>query len=489
MSDKRGERTVPPLHLQAVLIVLFLLIGIIPLMVQSSVITHTLRQTLIESRKAEIQNYSLILATKLSRAGYLKNSGTRNAALNTEMDAVAQSYDGRVLLVDRDYRIVRDSFHLAEGRYHIAPEVIHAFRGENGNTYNEKKYYMIHTTPIYESVENAAPETEDRAVQGVMLFISSTESQREELRDARGTLWIFNAVMFVLLLSISSLLASRVVHPFTELRTALRKVSAGDLNQNIEQGTYVVTEQISAAINATLQKLKAVDQSRDEFVSNVSHELKTPITSIRVLADSLMSMEDAPAELYKEFMNDISKEIDREAKIIDDLLNLVKMDRSAIVLNRKATDIHAMLEQILKRLRPLARLNNIELTLETVREVTADVDEVKFSLAIMNLVENGIKYNIKDGWVRVSLDADHRFCYIKVEDSGIGIPDNQQESVFERFFRADKARSRETGGTGLGLAITRDIILMHQGIIRLSSKEGEGSVFQVRIPLNYIEER
>ena len=222
-------------------------------------------------------------------------------------------------------------------------------------------------------------------------------------------------------------------------------------------------------------------------MSNVSHELKTPITSIRVLADSLMSMGDAPVELYKDFMNDISGEIDREAKIIDDLLSLVRMDRSAVTLNRRAADMHGMLEQILKRLRPIARVNNVDLTLETVREVTADVDEVKFSLAITNLVENAIKYNVKDGWVHVTLDADHQFCYIKVEDSGIGIPEDQIDAVFDRFYRVDKARSRETGGTGLGLAITKEIVLMHQGIIRLTSTEGEGSTFLVRIPLIHIE--
>ena len=114
------------------------------------------------------------------------------------------------------------------------------------------------------------------------------------------------------------------------------------------------------------------------------------------------------------------------------------------------------------------------------------MDEVKLSLAVNNLVENAIKYNVEDGWVRVTLDADHRFFYIKVADSGIGIPEEFQSHVFERFYRVDKARSRETGGTGLGLAITRKVVLMHHGAIRVASREGEGSVFTVRIPLKYI---
>ncbi len=244
---------------------------------------------------------------------------------------------------------------------------------------------------------------------------------------------------------------------------------------------------ITDSINQTLKKLKAVDKSREEFVSNVSHELKTPITSIRVLADSLTGMEDAPVELYREFMSDISVEIERESKIIDDLLALVRMDKtSGGSLNIAQVNINGLLELILKRLRPIAGKRNVELIFESIREVTADVDEMKLSLALSNLVENAIKYNVESGWVRVTLDADHKFFYVKVADSGIGIPEEFQEHVFERFYRVDKARSRETGGTGLGLSITKKIILMHQGALKLQSKEGEGTTFTVRIPLTYI---
>ena len=212
----------------------------------------------------------------------------------------------------------------------------------------------------------------------------------------------------------------------------------------------------------------------------------SPMSSIRVLADSLMGMGEVPVELYREFMEDISDEIDRESKIIDDLLSLVKMDKSEAELNISQSNIYTLVEQILKRLRPIANKQKVELIFESIREVTADVDEMKLSLAITNLVENAIKYNKEDGWVRVTLDADHKFFYIKVSDSGIGIPEEAQDRIFERFYRVDKARSRETGGSGLGLAITRNVVLMHKGAIKLTSREGEGSTFTIRIPLNYI---
>ena len=235
-----------------------------------------------------------------------------------------------------------------------------------------------------------------------------------------------------------------------------------------------------------VNRMKILDESRQEFVSNVSHELKTPLTSMKVLADSLVGQQGIPEELYQEFMSDITAEIDRENKIITDLLSLVKMDKKAADVNITHMDINQLLEDILKRLRPIADKRNIDLILDCFRPVEADVDEVKFTLAISNLVENGIKYNVDDGWVRVSLDADHKYFYITVADSGMGIPEDSIERIFERFYRVDKSHSKEIGGTGLGLAITKSSIAMHHGAIKVFSREGEGTTFSVRIPLSYI---
>ena len=145
-------------------------------------------------------------------------------------------------------------------------------------------------------------------------------------------------------------------------------------------------------------------------------------------------------------------------------------------------------EEMKKRLQPIADKQKVELVLESFRPVTAEVDEVKITLAITNLVENAIKYNRNDGegWVHVSLNADHQYFYLKVEDSGIGIPEESLDHIYERFYRVDKSHSREIGGTGLGLAITRNSILMHRGAIKVHSVMGEGTTFDVRIPLNYI---
>ena len=150
--------------------------------------------------------------------------------------------------------------------------------------------------------------------------------------------------------------------------------------------------------------MKTLDESRQEFVSNVSHELKTPMTSMKVLADSLVGQQGVPEELYQEFLSDITEEIDRENKIITDLLSLVKMDKKAADMNISNMNINELLENILKRLRPIADQRRIDLILDSFRPVTADVDEVKFTLAISNLVENGIKYNVDEGSAEPVLD-------------------------------------------------------------------------------------
>jgi len=291
--------------------------------------------------------------------------------------------------------------------------------------------------------------------------------------------------MCLILFAISLFIATSIVRPLNQLKDSIVVASEGVLDDVIDIKQYSLTKKISEAINSIFKKLKDMNNLRDEFVANVSHELKTPITSIRVLADSLMTSEGVTLEQYKEFMTDISNEIDRESKIIDDLLSLVKLDKAKVDLVTSQININSLIEQIIKRLKPIADKRKIEIEFESIRVVEAEVEETKLSLAISNLVENAIKYNKDEGFIKILLDADHKFFYLKVIDSGVGIPEELQEAIFERFYRVDKARSRETGGTGLGLAIAKNIVLRHKGIINVTSKEGEGSTFLIRIPLTY----
>ena len=478
-KEKNTIKKVKSLNLRFVLCTLFILIGYLPVLIYGFANNESYYNISIENRKIELKSNNQILTNRISSNLYLTQDDNK-ASIDAGIDTLADAYKARIIVVDKNFKIIKDSFNIATGKYSVANDTIKAYKGESTNVYDNEKEYISQAFPIYSNA--------DEIIDGVLLVRAST-SDIKQLVDANiNRLIVFNIIILLSVVMLSIYLAGLIEKPFISLLNSLNKISDGNIDTKIEENSYTVTQKISQNINSTMEKLKTVDKSRDDFVANVSHELKTPITSIRVLADSIMSMEDAPKELYKEFMSDISNEIDRESKIIDDLLSLVKMDKAGTVLNTEEVDINLLIKQILKRLRPIATAKKVDIIYETVREVKAEVDETKLSLAITNLVENAIKYNKENGSVKVTLDADHKFFYIKVIDTGIGMPESEYESIFERFYRVDKARSRSTGGTGLGLAITKNIILKHKGIIKVSSKEEEGSTFTVRIPLNYIVE-
>lgn len=459
-------------------VTLLVIVGCVPMLLQGRVLISSFLQGQIDNRMMEVQNQCQILSNKMTRSGYMSNENT-DPLLDGETRNTADLYNGRIVLIDKNFNVMKDTFDLSNGRTNISEEVIKCFLGENSSKYYRDKYFFSLTLPIYASGD-------EKKIDGVMLVTASTENFLALSSQIEEKSQFLQMMSIWILLLVAWGCAALLMKPFQQLQKVLNRVADGHLNENINEDTYKETKAIASALNQTLIKLKTIDQSREEFVSNVSHELKTPITSIRVLADSLMGMEEVPVELYREFMSDISEEIDRESKIIDDLLSLVRMDKATKELNVDQADINALVKSILKRLRPIAKRRNIELIYESVREVTAEVDEMKLSLALSNLVENAIKYNVVDGWVKVTLDADHKFFYVKVADSGIGIPQEYQEYIFERFYRVDKARSRENGGTGLGLAITKSVILMHHGAIKVQSQEENGTTFTVRIPLTYI---
>ena len=294
-----------------------------------------------------------------------------------------------------------------------------------------------------------------------------------------------NTVLIILLLScFGAWLAVKII--FDPIKTAaaqMQKISQGHINLRASAEGYDEISQIGKAFNALTDEFEKAQKTRDEFVSDVSHELKTPLSSMKVLSESILHMRDVPEATIKEFLQDINSEIDRMTFIVNDLLTLIKLDMKETKLNSAQTKINEMLLDALKRLLPLAKEKNIRLTFEELKNVTASVDEMKMSLAVSNVIENAIKYTYKGGVVRVTLDADHAFFFVTVTDTGIGIPESEFENIFTRFYRIDKTRDRETGGTGLGLAITRSIALLHNGAVRVASRENEGSTFILRIPL------
>lgn len=457
------------------LILIFLIIGILPAAILRGGILRSYMSKAVSNRSIDILSQSRILGNQIIFNGYLED--TSSEIINSQLELLSNVYDGRIMVIDSSFHIVRDTYGVDEGKTIVSEEVIRSFGGEEISKHDSDNGYIEMTIPL--------TDTESKEILGVFLVSVSTDSILLNLEYLKDGALIIEISSFLVILVLSVMLAMRLVKPLSEMSRQISEIQNGYATE-LNETTYVETEEISDRFNQLFDRMKIIDESREEFVSNVSHELKTPLTSMKVLADSLNGQENVPLELYREFMSDIGNEIDRETKIINDLLSLVKMDRSAADLNISSVNINELLELILKRLRPIAQKQNIELVLESFRPVSAEVDEVKLTLAISNLVENAIKYNRPDGWVHVSLNADHQYFYIKVEDGGIGIPEESLEHIYERFYRVDKSHSREIGGTGLGLAITRNAILMHRGAIKVFSTEGEGTIFNVRIPLIYI---
>lgn len=464
--------------LQFWLFLSFLTLSMLPVLAYRGTLVEEFRKSQIQELVKQIQSQSKRLGNQLVTSKYVEDPS--NVVLNTLIENIASVYNGRAMIVDSNFSIIKDTYIMGEKKLNISEDVLATFRGNTNERNKVYDGYVEFIIPLYRDT------LKEKQVEAVMILTVSTQSMDMFIAEVLKKTQLLELVAFLFLLVVSFVLSKVLTNPFQDLIQNLNHIADDNMGEDMIVNTFTETSEISDSISQALGRLRNIDESRQEFVSNVSHELKTPITSIRVLADSLMAQEDAPVELYREFMADISEEIDRESKIIDDLLTLVKLDKSATELSVTPVAVNELLKLILKRLRPLANLRNIELVLESVRPVTVEVDEVKLTLALSNLVENAIKYNIVDGWVRITLDADHKFCYVKVADSGIGIPEEFQSNIFERFYRVDKARSREKGGTGLGLSIARNIILLHHGAIKVSSKENEGTTFTVRIPLTYI---
>ena len=455
--------------------VLMIMIGIIPGFIVEGMLISSYEDWAVELRQINVRNQCDILGNQLMKEGYLQQ---KSEVIDSELSMISSIFSARVLIINRNGRIVEDTYDIDEGKYAFSEEVIQCFEGVNTSYYDKGNTYIEQTIPL--------TNKESEQIDGVMLISASTVEIQDtmEILAHRGNLLML--IISILVIFLSFIISKILVKPFSRVSKAIEELTDGYLDEEISVTDYTETEMITNVFNKLLKRMKTLDDSRQEFVANVSHELKTPMTSIKVLADSLAGQDNVPAELYKEFMQDITVEIDRENKIITDLLALVKMDKKASDLNIQKVSINELLENILKRLKPIADKKRVELVLESFRPVVAEIDEVKLSLAFSNLVENGIKYNVEDGWVHVTLNADHKYFYVTVSDSGIGIPKESIDKIFERFYRVDKSHSREIGGTGLGLAITRNAIVMHRGAIKVKSEEHQGTTFSVRIPLNYI---
>jgi len=226
---------------------------------------------------------------------------------------------------------------------------------------------------------------------------------------------------------------------------------------------------------------RRVESVRRDFVANVSHELKTPIGALGLLAETIVSADDV--EVVRRLAERLVRESERLGHIVDDLLDLSLIEAQAAPI-REETPIHVLVDETIERLAPLALARGIPLRVDPIsEELVVACDAVQLDSAVSNLLDNAVKYSEHGGEVHVRAETAQDRVVLVIQDHGIGIPSRDLERVFERFYRVDKARSRVTGGTGLGLAIVRHVAEAHGGEVTVESTEGEGSTFRLSLPL------
>lgn len=490
MSESRKKR--PP-KLRAMIFISIVLIAMVPAVSVSWVLIDSVFEREIEYSKSELQGQVLILSNQLSGDDYF--SHYTDSGKNSDIEQIADIWGGRIQVMNSGCKILVDTYRLDVARYNVSEYVLAAMDRQSVSYLDDKTMTLIIAQPIYSATQTeAVVPPEDLAegeeveyqprIDGVIMVcvdMSRRTSALSGIRNQMYLLWIAAASLTILA---ALLVLIRFFRPFGKLNSEIDAALEGTAKK-VSVRDYSEFSKLSDSANRLLDRINSLDDSRQEFVSNVSHELKTPITSMRVLADTLNGMDEVPNEMYRDFMRDISSELEREGNIIDDLLSMSRLEGGRAELHLSEVNLNEWIESTLRRISPIAKVAGVEVTFESFRPVTAQVDEIKLTLALTNIVENAVKYNEEGGWVKVSLNADHHYFFIKVEDSGSGIPKEAMPHLFERFYRVDRDRSRESGGTGLGLSIAKQIINLHHGAIRAYSELGDGTTFVIRIPLEY----
>ena len=462
----------------------FLLIVGASFAVMASLLTGLVSNYLYEQR---IRQDSLLVERLATTFAPLFQSASSDA-VNEALVSAAGETGGRLLLIDRDGKVQYDSFSRLCGVRLSLPEVLSVLTGGHSSAYgihrlNAGGVGLSDSSAGVHVAYCAAELIGTRGSLGAVLLVSPVQEMMASL-DAvqRQLITVFIAVAAAALLA--ALVFARVItNPITVLTRAIQRMGRGDLSVRVKVRASGEMRVLADSYNAMAEQIENLDKSRNQFVSNASHELKTPLTTMKILLENMIYQPEMPAELRQEFMTDMNHEIDRLTSIIGDLLTLTQLDNHRLTLKEERFDLSALTEETLRLLHPAAEKRKQTLQSRIAPEVTLTGDRSKLSQVIYNLTENALKYTPDGGRIDVTLEKAGQEAVLTVKDNGVGIPKEDQAHIFDRFYRVDKARSRETGGTGLGLSIVRQLVALHGGTVGVESAPKEGSVFTVRLPL------
>ena len=403
--------------------------------------------------------------------------------------------NGRLMLLDETGKVQLDSFSQLNGSRLELPEVIsilsmgktadygvHELTGDGQRTWLD---YLKPYNPNSEWVSYCSSAlTKNGVIYGVLLYSAPVEDMMQRLSSLQSRMILYFLLAAVAAMVIALFFSRVLTKPLATLTRSIQRMGRGDFSVRVPVKGSSEIRRLSETFNTMSEKLEMLDTSRNQFVSNASHELKTPLATMKILLEGIIYQPEMDAELRTEFLTDINREIDRLNSIISDLLTLVSVDSKAMRLKRTTFSLAQVITDTARLLQPVAERNHQELKLVINDKCEMYADCAKLTQVCYNLMENALKYTQEGGSIRVRLIRSGRDAVFTVSDNGPGIPKEDQAHIFDRFYRVDKARSRDTGGTGLGLSIVHQMVLMHGGSISVESEEGAGSTFTVELPIH-----
>jgi len=434
------------------------------------------RDLVFSSKQASLQNQASVMSSALSTPDKL--SGETVGEVISLLDLRNLT---RVIVTDDEALILYDTnkFDPSAGRYALFSEISRALGGE-------VVCYSVYDVEAFSTCE-AMPVVSGGNVVGAVYLYEYDSEQAKLISEIQKNLLNITLVLAIAAIVLMLIFSRALTVRITDLAKATRIVSEGDYDHKIEiKGNDELTE-LGREFNDLTQRLKETEELRRRFVSDASHELKTPLASIRLLSDSILGAENMDADTMRDFVNDIGDEAERLQRTTEKLLSLTRMDSMA-GLDLERLELKSVVEKTLRLLAPLAVEYKIAISSDLHAGCFIYGNEDLVYRIIFNLVENAIKYNVANGKVKIKLRRKNESILLVVEDTGIGIPDEDLPHIFSRFYRVDKARSREAGGSGLGLSIVYDAVKLHNGSVSVEKRKGQGTRFVVTFPAYAAEE-
>ena len=423
------------------------------------------------SKESTLRRQALVIGSTLSVSETLTKEGVEQT-----MALLEEAQGTRVLVTDASGLILYDSSTLDNrvGDYALMGEVVWALRGQDASRaeYREGAIRTRAAVPImYHGMTLGA----------VYLYEYDTE-QADVLLSILANLRYISIVICVVALVLVVLLSKTLTRNTVRLLSAIRHVREGEYSHRVESLGRDEMAQLADEFNQLTDRLQTTEEARRRFVSDASHELKTPLASIRLLTDSILQNESVDMETVREFVSDIGEEADRLTRISEHLLALTRLDASA-ERTSEPVELGRVADQVVHLLTPVAQTSQVELRTSLASACALRANEDDIYQVAFNLIENAIKYNQPGGRVEVVVCRRGDKVALTVTDTGLGVPEEDLPKIFDRFYRVDKARSRAAGGTGLGLSIARDTARVHGGDITAGpNPAGRGTRFEAEFP-------